>query len=89
MARVAQHDHGLELRTAHQIVGHHLLPAVFCTFRHGCVAVAGQIGQHAVVYAVFTHAEQVDVLGAAWGFGGVGQLFLLGNGVDAGGFARV
>jgi len=36
-----------------------------------------------------TQCKQVDVLGAPWRFRGIGQLPLLCQNIDAGGFARI
>ena len=88
-ARVAQQHDAREAGAADQIVHHHLLPAQLVGARHRRVAVAGQVGQHGVGHALLAQGEQVDVLGAPWLFGGKGQLLLLGEGVDAGGFAGV
>ena len=88
-ARIAQqHDAG-EAGTAHEVVEHHALPALLVRARDRRVAVTGQVGQHGVGHALLAEREQVDVLRAARLLRGEGQLLLLRQGVDAGGFARV
>ena len=89
MARVAHQHNAFEVLARDQVVGHDLLPANFVGLGHGGVAVAGQVGQHGVGNALFAQGKQVDVLGAAGFFGGKRQLFLLRQGVDAGGLARI
>ena len=83
-ARVAQQNHGGQVVAGHQVVAHHLLPAVFSFFGYGGIAVARQIGEHRVRHTLFAEREQVDALGAARCFGGISQPVLLRQRVDAG-----
>ena len=88
-AGVAQQHHAFQVVPCHQIVSHDTLPTHFVGLGHGGVAVAWQIGQHGVGQVLPTQCKQVDVLGATRRFRGIGQLPLLGQHIDAGGFARI
>ena len=89
MAGVAHQHNGFEVFAAHQVIGHHLLPADLVLLGHSSVTIARQVGQHGVHHALFAQRKQVDVLGAPGSLGRKGQLFLLRQRVDTGGFACV
>lgn len=86
---IGQHDHGIQVAASSQIAGHDPLPAQFGLFGDGSVAITRQIGEYRIGAALFADGKQVDALGASGGFGRKGQPFLLGQGVDGGGFASV
>ena len=88
-AGVAQQHDAREAGAADQVIHHHLLPAHLVRARYGGIPIAGQVGQHGVHHPLFAQREQIDVLGTPRLLGGKCQLLLLGEGVDAGGFARV
>ena len=89
MAGVAHQDDALQVFAADKVVGHDLLPADLVLFRYGRVAVPRQIREDGIGDALFSQGKQVDVLGSAGFFGRKGQLLLLRERVDAGGFAGV
>ena len=88
-ARIAHQDHAFEVVACHQIVSHHPLPAHFVRFGNGGISVTRQIGQHRIGLVLPAQGEQIDVLRAPRLFGGIGQLPLLCQDIDAGGFTGV